>query len=85
MIMFKYLCTACLSNTEADHSYPVQEHAASLPLTLTGFASLAVSHVVEDVLHSATVGQVALPDFTIGLLPPLALVCMEQEDQLLLD
>lgn len=60
-------------------------HAASLLLTLTGLASLTVSHVVEDILHSAAVGQVALPDFTVGLLPPLALVCMKQEYQLLLD
>lgn len=57
----------------------------SLLLTLTGLAGLAVSHVVQDILHSAAVGQIALPDFTIGLFPPLALVCMKQEYQLLLD
>lgn len=61
------------------------EHAASLLLTLTGLASLAVSHVVEDVLHCAAVRQVALPNLAVCLLPPLALVCMKQEYQLLLD
>lgn len=30
-------------------------------------------------------GQVALPHFPVGLLPPLALVRVEQKDQLLLD
>ena len=44
-----------------------------------------MSHVVEHVLHGAAVGQVALPHFPVGLLPPLALVRMEQEDQLLLN
>lgn len=44
-----------------------------------------MSHVVEHVLHGAAVGQVALPHLPVGLLPPLALVRMEQEDQLLLD
>lgn len=63
----------------------VHEHVVSLLLTLTGLASLAVSHVVENVLHSAAVGQVTLSDFTVGLFSPLALVCMKQEYQLLLD
>lgn len=53
-------------------------------LTLARFASLAVRHVVEDVLHGATVGQVTLPYFPTGLLPPLALMGMEQKHQLLL-
>lgn len=44
-----------------------------------------MSHVVEHVLHGAAVGQVALPHFPVGLLPPLAFVCVEQEDQLLLN
>lgn len=44
-----------------------------------------MSHVVEHVLHGAAVGQVALPHFTVGLLPPLALMRVEQEDQLLLN
>lgn len=59
--------------------------AASPLLTLTGFASLAVSHVVEHIFHGATVGQVALPNFAVGLLPPLALVRVEEENQLLLN
>ena len=44
-----------------------------------------MSHVVEHVLHGAAMGQVALPHFPVGLLPALALVRVEQEDQLLLD
>jgi hypothetical protein len=44
-----------------------------------------VSHVVEDVLHGAAVWQGAGPHLPIGLLPPLALVGVEQQDQLLLD
>lgn len=54
-------------------------------LTLAGFASLAMSHVVEHVLHGAAVGQVAVSHLPVGLLPPLALVRVEQEDQLLLN
>lgn len=54
-------------------------------LTLTRFASLAVGHVIEDIFHGATVGQVALPNFAVGLLPPLALVCVKKEYQLLLN
>jgi len=54
-------------------------------LTLAGLAGLAVGHVVEDVLHGATVGQVALAHLPVGLLPPLALVGMEEQHQLLLD
>lgn len=57
----------------------------SVSLTLAGLASLAVGHVVEDVLHGTAVGQSAGPHLPIGLLPPLALVCMEQQDQLLLN
>jgi len=56
-----------------------------MALTLAGLAGLAVRHVVEDVLHGAAVGQVALPHLPVGLLPPLALVRVEQEHQLLLD
>ena len=48
-------------------------------------AGLAGCHVVEDVLHGTAVGQSAGPYFPIGLLPPLALMCMEQQDQLLLN
>lgn len=44
-----------------------------------------MSHVVEHILHGAAVGQVALPHLPVGLLPPLALVRVEQEDELLLD
>lgn len=54
-------------------------------LTLTGLAGLAVGHVVEDVLHGPAVGQGTGAHLAIGLLTPLALVCMEQQDQLLLD
>lgn len=54
-------------------------------LTLAGLAGLAMSHVVKHILHGAAVGQVAVAHFSVGLLPPLALVRMEQEDQLLLD
>lgn len=36
-----------------------------------------MSHVVEYILHGAAVRQVALSHFTVGLLPPLALVSME--------
>lgn len=71
------------------HDFIVQDKfkttQPSLKLTLTGLASLAVSHVVEDILHRATVRQVALPYFSVGLLPSLTFVCMEQEHQLLLD
>lgn len=56
-----------------------------LSLTLAGLAGLAVGHVVENVLHGAAVGQRALPHLSVGLLPPLALMCMEQQDQLLLN
>lgn len=56
-----------------------------LLLTLARFASLAVCHVVEDVLHSAAVRKGTGPHLTVGLLSPLALVCMKQQDQLLLD
>lgn len=44
-----------------------------------------MSHVVEHILHGAAVRQVALPNLAVGLLSPLALVCVEQEDQLLLN
>lgn len=52
---------------------------------MAGLAGLTVGHVVEDVLHGAAVGQSARPHLAIGLLPPLALVCVEQQDQLLLN
>lgn len=58
---------------------------SSLSLTVAGFASLAVGHMVEYVLHGAAVGQGAGPHLPVGLLPPLALVCMQQQDQLLLN
>lgn len=54
-------------------------------LTLAGLASLTVSHVVEHVLHGAAVRQVALPHLPVGLLPPLALVRVKQQDELLLN
>lgn len=56
-----------------------------LLLTLAGFASLAVRHVIKDVLHSAAVRQGAGPHFPISLFSSLALMCVEQQDQLLLD
>lgn len=52
---------------------------------LAGFASLAVGHVIEDILHGAAVWEVALPHLPIGLLASLTLVCMKQEHKLLLD
>lgn len=52
--------------------------------TLARLASLAVRHVVKDVLHGTTVGQVTLPYLPVGLLSPLALVGVEQKHQLLL-
>lgn len=52
---------------------------------MAGLASLAVGHVVEDVLHGAAVGQSAGPHLPVGLIPPLALVCVKQQDQLLLN
>ena len=54
-------------------------------LTLAGLAGLAVGHVVQHVLHGATVRQGAGPHLPVGLLSTLALVCVEQQDQLLLD
>lgn len=56
-----------------------------LQLTLAGLASLAVGHVVEDVLHCAAVRKSTRPHLTVSLLPALALVCVKQQDQLLLD
>ena len=55
-------------------------------------AGLAGRHVVEDVLHGAAVGQGALAHL-LGLrllllllsISPLTLVCVQQQDQLLLD
>lgn len=44
-----------------------------------------MSHVVQHVLHGATVRQVALSYLSVGLLPPLAFVRVQQEDQLLLN
>lgn len=54
-------------------------------LTLAGLASLAVRHVVEDVLHGAAVREGAGAHLAVGLLAPLTLVSVEQQDQLLLD
>lgn len=54
-------------------------------LTLTGLAGLAVGHVVEDVFHGPAVGEGTRPHLAVGLLTPLALVRVEQQDQLLLD
>lgn len=62
----------------------IPKYTAIVQLTLAGFASLAVRHVVEDVLHSAAVGQAALAYLPISLLPPLAFMGMEQKNQLLL-
>lgn len=42
-------------------------------------------HVVEDVLHGPAVGQRASSHLAVGLLAPLALVGVEQQNQLLLD
>lgn len=56
-----------------------------MELTLAGFASLTMRHVVEDVLHGAAVRQSTGSHLPVGLLPTLALVCVEQQDQLLLD
>lgn len=44
-----------------------------------------MGHVVEDVLHCAAMRKSARPHLPISLLPALALVCMKQQDQLLLD
>ena len=54
-------------------------------LTLAGLAGLAVGHVVQHVLHGATVREGTGPHLPVGLLSTLALVCVEQQDQLLLD
>lgn len=54
-------------------------------LTLAGFAGLAVCHVVENILHGPAVGQRARSHLAVGLLAPLALVGVEQQNQLLLD
>lgn len=52
---------------------------------MAGLARLAVRHVVEDVLHGAAVGEVALPHLPVRLLPALALVRVQKENELLLD
>lgn len=44
-----------------------------------------MGHVVENVLHGAAVRERTGPHLPVGLLPSLALVCVEQQDQLLLD
>lgn len=51
-------------------------YACPLPplLTLARFASLAVCHVVEDILHGTAMREVALSHLTIGLFSPLTLV-----------
>ncbi len=59
-------------------------------LTCTGPPGLALSHMIEDVLHRATVRKVAraVVGGAIHLLlslSPLALVSVEQENQLLLN
>lgn len=54
-------------------------------LTLTILASLAMSHVIEDVLHGAAMRQVALSDLAVGLLASLTFVSVKQENELLLD
>lgn len=56
-----------------------------LQLTLARLAGLAMCHVVEDILHSAAVRKGTGPHLPVGLLSPLALVCVKQQDQLLLD
>lgn len=45
-------------------------------LTLAGFASLTVCHVVQDILHGSAMREVALSHLTVGLLSPLTLVSM---------
>ena len=55
----------------------------------TRLAGLARGHVVQHVLHGAAVRQTALRHLAAVLsdlvVPPLTLVSVEQEDQLLLD
>lgn len=63
---------------------PICDSSAPL-LTLAGLASLAMCHVVEDVLHCAAVGEVALAHFPVGLLAPLTLVGMQEKNKLLLN
>lgn len=52
---------------------------------MAGLAGLAVRHVVEDVLHGAAVREGAGAHLAVGLLAPLTLVSVEQQNQLLLD
>lgn len=78
-----------LSNSELGSIAGVQLYinitGVILSLTLAGFSCLAVGHVVEDVLHGAAVGQGTGAHLSVGLLSPLALVGVKQQDQLLLD
>lgn len=60
-------------------------HRHNPPLTLTGLSRLAMGHVIEDIFHGSTVGKRTRPHLSIGLLAPLALVRVEEQDQLLLD
>lgn len=43
-------------------------------LTLAGFASLTMCHVVQDILHGSAMREVALSHLTVGLLSLLTLV-----------
>ena len=52
---------------------------------LTGLPSLAVRHVVEDILHGSAVWQRTGSRLSVGLLTPLTFVGMKQQNQLLLD
>lgn len=54
-------------------------------LTLTGFPSLTMCHVIQDIFHGSTVWEGAGSNLSIGLFPPLTLVSVKQEDQLLLN
>ena len=66
-------------------------HTRTHTHTLTGAlaAGLALGHVVEDLLHRAAVreraGLVLSSAHGVLPLPPLALVCVQQQHQLLLD
>ena len=52
---------------------------------LTGFPSLTMCHVIQDIFHGSTVWEGAGSNLSIGLFPPLTLVSVKQEDQLLLN
>lgn len=55
-----------------------------MALTLTGFPSLTVCHVIQNIFHGSTVWERAGPDLSIRLLSSLTLVGVKQENQLLL-